>query len=113
MAVYVDSAIWSWSGCRWCHLLGDDLDELHRFAALLGIKRTSFQCAPKTATPHYDLTAFERARAIRLGAVVCSREEIVAVSRRARVTFELTAVTVAPLPQRGLLTASSERRRDR
>jgi hypothetical protein len=84
MAVYVDSAIWSWSGCRWCHLLGDDIDELHRFAALLGIKRTSFQCAPKTATPHYDLTAFERARAIRLGAVVCSREEIVAVSRRAR-----------------------------
>jgi hypothetical protein len=84
MGVYVDSAIWSWSGCRWCHLLGDDPDELHRFAALLGIKRTSFQCAPKTATPHYDLTAFERAQAIRLGAVVCSREEIVAVSRRVR-----------------------------
>ena len=84
MAVYVDDAIWAWSGCRWCHLLGDDLDELHRFAALLGIKRTSFQCAPKTATPHYDLTGFERARAVRLGAVVCSRQQIVIVSRRAR-----------------------------
>ncbi len=91
MAVYVDSAIWSWSGCRWCHLLGDDLDELHRFAALLGVKRTSFQCAPKAATPHYDLTAFERARAIRLGAVVCSREEIVAVSRRARLQLGVVA----------------------
>ena len=62
----------------------DDTDELHRFAALLGIKRTSFQCAPKATTPHYDLTAFERDRAIRLGAIVCNREEIVIVSRRAR-----------------------------
>jgi hypothetical protein len=96
MAVYVDSAIWAWAGCRWCHLLGDDLDELHRFAALLGIKRSSFQCAPKAATPHYDLTAFERARAIKLGAVVCSREEIVAVSRRARATFEAPVISGAP-----------------
>jgi hypothetical protein len=112
MAVYVDSAIWSWSGCRWCHLLSDDLDELHRFAALLGIKRTSFQCAPKTTTPHYDLTAFERARAIRLGAVVCNREEIVAVSRRARATFKVPAITVPPLLRRGSPTISSERHRD-
>jgi hypothetical protein len=53
-------------------------------AALLGIKRTSFQCAPKATTPHYDLTGFERTRAIRLGAVVCNRQQIVIVSRRAR-----------------------------
>jgi hypothetical protein len=84
MAVYVDSAIWAWAGCKWCHLLGDDLDELHRFAALVGIKRTSFQGPPRTATPHYDLTGFERARAIRLGAIACDRETIVLVSRRAR-----------------------------
>jgi len=62
MAVYVDAAIWAWSGLKWCHLLADDLDELHRFAANLGIKRSSFQCPPKAATPHYDLTGYERAR---------------------------------------------------
>jgi hypothetical protein len=90
MAVYVDDAIWAWSGCRWCHLLGDDLDELHRFAALLGIKRTSFQCSPKATTPHYDLTGFERTRAIRLGAVVCNRQQIVVVSRRARAKLPAT-----------------------
>ena len=84
MAVYVDSAIWGFAGCRWCHLLADDLDELHRFAAQLGLKRTSFQCAPKAATPHYDLTAMERDRAIRLGATVCDRQQIVVISRRAR-----------------------------
>ena len=84
MAVYVDAAIWSWQGLKWCHLLADDLDELHRFAALLGVKRASFQGPPKSATPHYDLTGFERARAIALGAVVCDREQIVLIRRRLR-----------------------------
>jgi Protein of unknown function (DUF4031) len=82
MAVYVDDAIWAWCSLRWCHLLADDADELHRFAARLGIKRTSFQGPPKAATPHYDLTGFERAKAIALGAVACNRAEIVAVRRR-------------------------------
>jgi hypothetical protein len=91
MAVYVDAAIWKWSGLRWCHLLADHPDELHRFAARLGIKRTSFQSPPKASTPHYDLTGFERRRAIALGAIACSREEIVAVRRRIRAdaTFEV------------------------
>lgn len=84
MAVYVDAAIWSWHGLKWCHLLADDLDELHRFAALLGIKRSSFQGPPKAATPHYDLTGFERSRAIALGAVACDREQIVLIRRRLR-----------------------------
>jgi hypothetical protein len=84
VAVYVDAAIWSWQGLKWCHLLADDLDELHRFAALLGIKRASFQGPPKAATPHYDLTGFERSRAIALGAVACDREQIVLIRRRLR-----------------------------
>ena len=85
MAVYVDAAIWNYAGRRWCHLLADDMVELHRFAALLGIKGSSYQGPPKTSAPHYDITGFERDRAVRLGAVECSREEIVAVFRRVRV----------------------------
>jgi hypothetical protein len=88
MAVYVDAAIWAWSGLKWCHLLADDLDELHRFPARLGIKRTSFQCPPRAATPHYDLTGYERARAIALGAVACNREQIIAVRRRIAVKLD-------------------------
>lgn len=84
MPVYVDAAIWKWQGRRWCHLLADDVDELHRFAFALGVKRTSYQGPPKTATPHYDITAFERDRALRLGAIAASREEIVAVRRLIR-----------------------------
>lgn len=85
MAVYVDEAIWQWHGLRWCHLLADDTDELHRFAARLGIKPASYQGPPKTATPHYDLTAYERRQAIAQGAVVCGREAMVAVLHRVRV----------------------------
>jgi hypothetical protein len=84
MSVYIDQAIWDWHGLKWAHLLADDTDELHRFAARLGIHRTSYQGPPKTSIPHYDLTGFERRRAIAAGAIACSREEIVAVIRRLR-----------------------------
>ena len=84
LAVYVDAAIWPHAGRRWCHLLADDIFELHRFAFDLGVKRSSYQGPPRTTKPHYDITALERDRAIRLGAIPCSREEIVAVLRRVR-----------------------------
>ena len=82
MAVYVDEAIWNWQGLRWAHLVADDEHELHRFAAELGISRLIYQGPPKTAHPHYDITAFERRRAILRGAIACTREEIVMVLRR-------------------------------
>jgi hypothetical protein len=84
VAVYIDQAIWDWHGLKWAHLLADDTDELHRFAARMGVHRTSYQGPPKTSIPHYDLTGFERRRAIAAGAIACSREEIVAVVRRLR-----------------------------
>jgi hypothetical protein len=82
--VYVDTAVWHWQGLKWAHLLADDIDELHRFAARLGIHRASYQGPPRTSVPHYDLTPYERHRAIALGAIACSREEIVAIVRRTR-----------------------------
>jgi hypothetical protein len=84
MAVYVDSPIWRWHGRRWCHLLADDVDELHRFAAELGVKWTTYQGPPKTATPHYDITPLERDRALRLGAIPSTREQIVTAARNLR-----------------------------
>lgn len=85
MTIYVDDAIWHWKGRRWCHLMADDVEELHRFAHLLGVHRLSYQGPPKTTAPHYDITGFERDRALRLGAVACGRHEIVEVFRRVRV----------------------------
>ena len=84
MALYVDDAIWRWQGLQWAHLLADDIDELHRFASALGINLLSYQGPPRTSIPHYDLTAYERCRAVARGAIACSRDEIVAVLRRSR-----------------------------
>lgn len=84
MAVYVDEAIWRWQGRKWCHLLADDIDELHRFARELGLHRMSYQGPPRTTKPHYDITGFERSRALSLGAVACDRAAIVAVLHQAR-----------------------------
>ena len=71
MAVYVDDAVTLWRGERWAHLMADTLDELHAFAARLGLPRRAFQ--DKTSGAHYDVTAPLRERAIALGAVPVSR----------------------------------------
>ena len=71
MAVYVDDAVTLWRGRRWAHLMGDTLDELHAFAARLGIPRHAFQ--DRTSGAHYDVTAELRELAIALGAVPISR----------------------------------------
>ncbi|MEZ5801598.1 MAG: DUF4031 domain-containing protein [Nitratireductor sp.] len=82
MAVYVDEAIWSWQGRKWCHLMADDVHELHHFARSIGLHLLSYQGPPKTSAPHYDITAFERDRAIRMGAVAVGRRNCRTVSTR-------------------------------
>lgn len=71
MAVYVDNAVFQWRGKRWAHLLADTLDELHTFAARLGIPRHAFQ--DKHSGAHYDIDSVMREQALRLGAVPVSR----------------------------------------
>lgn len=66
MSVYVDNAAFPWRGRRWAHLMADDLDELHAFAARLGLPRRAFQ--DRRSGAHYDIDAAMRARAIALGA---------------------------------------------
>lgn len=68
MTVYVDEAIWPWRGRRWAHLMADSLEELHAFAAQLGLKRAWFQAKPGGAA-HYDVTDTVRLKALKLGAM--------------------------------------------
>src|SRR5260221_13648469 len=74
-AVYVDDAIWEWRGLRWGHLLADDTDDLHRFAAALGIHRTSYQGPPPPSGPPHDLPPYGRRRAPAPWASSCRPEE--------------------------------------
>jgi hypothetical protein len=71
MAVYVDNAVFPWRGRRWAHLMADDLDELHAFAARLGLPRRAFQ--DKRSGAHYDIDSALRERALALGAIPVSR----------------------------------------
>jgi len=65
-----------------CHLTTDgDLEELHAFAARIGLRRAWFQEHPKM--PHYDLTPSRRVLALYEGAVfVEARQQ--AIQRRSR-----------------------------
>lgn len=70
MSVYVDDSFIEWRGKRWCHMQADDVEELHRFAARLGLKRSWFQTTPgQPWKDHYDVTEGKRQQAIRLGAI--------------------------------------------
>lgn len=85
MSVYVDdlmacipSANWRWNES--CHLVADNLDELHAFAAEIGLRRAWFQQSRK-GLPHYDLTPNRRIAAVRAGAIELDRHAFVELVR--------------------------------
>jgi hypothetical protein len=59
-------------GTHWCHMVSDSgFDELHDFAARLGVPRRRFQ------GDHYDLHPALRERAVALGAIEVATGELV------------------------------------
>ncbi len=65
----MDEPIWESRGRCWCHLTADGTDELHEFAAHLGLRRRWFQSKPgRPWHDHYDIPAEIRQSAIALGA---------------------------------------------
>lgn len=78
MTVLVDRAIWRWRGRRWAHLVSDrSYEELHDFAARLGLERAWFQ------GDHYDVPAAVREEALALGAEPVDATELVVRLRAA------------------------------
>lgn len=69
MAVYVDDAMIPWRRGIWCHMQADAIDELHAFAARIGLKREWFQPGSRPEAAHYDVTKTKRAEAIAAGAI--------------------------------------------
>jgi hypothetical protein len=71
---------------RWSHLICgpfDDLDELHEFAAGLGLQRRWFQQKPWPRA-HYDVTASKRQAALAAGATPITWREMGLMLPRAR-----------------------------
>ena len=93
MAVYVAHAFahagrGGWSGGG--HLQADTAEELHAFAARLGLRRHWFQHRPgRPDRDHYDLTARLREQALAAGAIAEDRRA--GVARRQRARRRLTA----------------------
>jgi len=80
--LYVDPLrTYAMRGCtsetrEYCHLATDGtLDELHEFAARIGLPRVAFHAAAKHA--HYDLRPAYRERAIAEGAIAVTSKELV------------------------------------
>lgn len=61
-----------------CHMVSDDLDELHAMAERLSVRRW-FQDQGKY--PHYDVSKTKRADAIYLGAIEVNERQIIEVAK--------------------------------
>ena len=87
MAVYVDDSGIRWRGREWFHLIGDTTEELHAFAAGLGLERTRFHGKPtRPWKDHYDIPEAARQLAIRRGARSVTCREAVEILRAKRHT---------------------------
>lgn len=72
MAIYIDPPIWPGHGRLWSHLISDvSYEELHVFAAELGVPQRAFE------RDHYDIPSHHYADAVRAGAVEVSSREVV------------------------------------
>ena len=87
MSVYVDTLVNYGKrigrfGSEWCHLMADSDEELHAFAARLGMRELWFQHDPQRPwRNHYDLTKTRRSQAVRLGAVEITRRQAAELMR--------------------------------
>lgn len=59
-----------------CHMIADSMDELHRFARSIGLRREWLH--DSRACPHYDLTPDRRFDAVRQGAMQLETPDFVA-----------------------------------
>ena len=70
--ILVDPAVWPFRGRLWAHLVSDEsYEELHAFAAQLGIPPRAFQ------GDHYDIPTELREQAIANGATPVPARELV------------------------------------
>jgi hypothetical protein len=79
---------------RWSHLVADSDEELHAFAAQMGMKREWFQHrVGRPHQAHYDLPERARHRALALGAVPVTWRQVGRMMRERRTGQALAAET--------------------
>ncbi len=83
MAIYVDFVCIEFRGYKWCHMLADNLQELHNFAELIEVDKRLFH--KNASYPHYDITTQMREVAIKNGAIVATRKQIIGAAKKLKV----------------------------
>jgi hypothetical protein len=92
MAVYVDDSRIRWRGREWSHLIADTTEELHAFAAGLGLERGLFHRRPaRPWKDHYDIPEAERQVAIGRGARSITCREAAQMLRAKRLALRAAA----------------------
>ena len=90
MTVLIDDPMWWHRGQNWSHLVSDStLDELHEFAASVGIPRRAFQ------GDHYDVPQEQYSAIVSAGAVPTPSRELVRRLRAAGLRMTPAARRVA------------------
>lgn len=79
--VYVDDAEVQKHGYAWFHLVADSVQELHEFAASIGLPARAFHRGARH--PHYDVTVNQRRRALQHGATAISARDAVRIGLQA------------------------------
>lgn len=82
MAVYVDSANLPYRNMIMCHMIADDIEELHIMASKIGMKREWFQ--GNASFPHYDIPLFRKDKALSFGAIQVTRRQLALKMREIR-----------------------------
>lgn len=76
--IYVDKPTWQKPNGRklYAHMVADTVEELHKFAEQIGVKKHFFHRGDK---PHYDIGVDQHTKALENGAVEVSSKQIVAI----------------------------------
>lgn len=87
MTVYVDAPIWTKAASKqprktYSHMVADSLQELHEFAAKIGIKKHFFH--KHRVASHYDITSDQQVVALSNGAQLVSSTDIVRIGKNQR-----------------------------
>lgn len=80
---------------HWSHLTGDTRDELHTFAARIGLRRAWFQ-DKGDGRWHYDVTESKRQAAIAAGATAIGTREMGEFIRQRRAAEAAASATPSP-----------------
>ncbi|QIM16325.1 DUF4031 domain-containing protein [Leucobacter insecticola] len=105
MAILIDPPAWPAHGTLWSHLVSDtSTDELHAFAARLGVPRRGFDL------DHYDVPASLHAEALALGARAVTAKQVVFALRHSGLRVrQVDRPAAVPLQRREFLVTEWSR----